>query len=75
MDMACAFGRPNGTNFGVLVGALLTWIVYLPAIGLPAMLSIVRVLWRSRRMTHLCSLKVTTPRARLGAGLARAKRG
>ena len=32
-------------------------------------------LWRSRRMTHLCSLKVTTPRARLGAGLARAKRG
>jgi hypothetical protein len=63
MDMACAFGRPNGTNFGVLVGALLTWIVYLPAIGLPAMLSIVRVcinfgIYRVWKAANLDSVEV-----------------
>jgi hypothetical protein len=41
--MACAFGRPNGASFGLQVGAILTWIVYFLAIGLPAMLSIVWV--------------------------------
>jgi ABC-type antimicrobial peptide transport system permease subunit len=53
MDMACAFGRPQGASFGVPVGTILTRNVYLLTIALPAMLSI---MWSSIGFGVSCTI-------------------